>query len=150
MIISLNSILITLIIALFGSGISVIGVPAVNKLELVVPFTILMVTCLISAICAIMAAKPNIIRPPDGRSPKISILFFGNFFKKTLDEYLKDMNRLLKSKKDIYEHLSIDLYNQGIVLHRKYSYLRIAYTLFMVGISLSVVSYLAIWLFNMI
>lgn len=150
MIISLNSILITLIIALFGSGLSVLGIPAIDNLELVVPFTILLITCLISAIFAIMAAKPNIIKPPDGRSPKISILFFGNFFNKTLDEYLKDMSSLLKSKSDIYEHLSIDLYHQGIVLHRKYSYLRVAYTLFMVGITLSVISYLAIWLFNLV
>ena len=150
MIISLNSILITLIIALFGSGLSILGIPAVENLELVVPFTILMITNLLSAIFAIMAAKPNIIKPPDGRSPKISILFFGNFFNKTLDEYLKDMNRLLKSKKNIYEHLSIDLYHQGIVLHRKYSYLRIAYTLFMVGISLSVVSYLVLWIYSLL
>ena len=149
MIISLNSILITLIIALFGSGLAVIGIPEVNNLELVVPFTILLITCLISAIFAIMAAKPNIIKPPDGRSPKISILFFGNFFKKTLDEYLKDMNSLLKSKKNIYEHLSIDLYHQGIVLHRKYYYLNIAYRLFMIGITFSVISYLIVWLWGL-
>jgi hypothetical protein len=149
MIISLNSILITLIIALFGSGIEVIGIPAVDKLELVVPFTILMITCLVSAIFAIMAAKPNIIKAPEGRSPRMSILFFGNFFNKTLDEHLRDMDGLLKSKRDIYEHLAIDLYHQGVVLHRKYSYLRIAYTLFMYGISMSVVAYLALWLFNL-
>ena len=149
MIISLNSILISLIIALFGSGISVNGIPFLDKLEMVIPFTILMITCLISAIFAILSAKPNIIKPTVGRSPKISILFFGNFFNKSLDEYLVDMNRLLKSKTDIYEHLSIDLYNQGIVLHRKYFYLNIAYTLFMFGISFSVISYLVVWMLGL-
>ena len=147
MIISLNAILISLIIAVFGSGISIQGIPFMSKYILVVPFTILMITCLASAILAIISAKPHIIKTPEGiNNPKLSLLFFGNFYKKTLDEYLKDMTILLGSRDSIYEHLMIDIYNQGKILQRKYKLLGVSYSIFMVGISLCVIAYLIIWI----
>ena len=147
MIISLNAILISLIIAVFGSGISIQGIPFMSKYILVVPFTILMITCLVSAILAIITAKPQIIKSPEGiNNPKLSLLFFGNFYKKTLNEYMEDMTSLLNSRNSIYEHLMIDIYNQGIVLHRKYKMLGISYSIFMVGISLCVLAYFIIWI----
>jgi len=147
MIISLNAILISLIIAVFGSGISIQGIPFMSKYILVVPFTILMISCLASAILAILAAKPHIIKTPEGiNNPKLSLLFFGNFYKKTLDEYLRDMTSLLSSRETIYEHLMIDIYNQGKILNRKYKLLGISYSIFMVGISLCVLAYFIIWI----
>lgn len=147
MIISLNAILISLIIAVFGSGISVQGIPFMEKYILVIPFTILMITCLISAILAIITAKPHIIKTPEGiNNPKLSLLFFGNFYKKTLNEYLEDMKGLLNSRDSTYEHLIIDIYNQGIVLNRKYKLLGISYSIFMIGITLCVLAYFAIWI----
>ena len=147
MIISLNAILISLIIAVFGSGISIQGVPFMDKYILVIPFTILMISCLASAILAIIAAKPHIIKTPDGiTNPKLSLLFFGNFYKKTLDEYLEDMTSLLSSRDTIYEHLTIDIYNQGKILNRKYKLLGNSYSIFMFGISLCVIAYLTIWI----
>ena len=147
MIISLNAILISLIIAVFGSGISIQGIPFMEKYILVVPFTILMITCLASAILAILSAKPHIIKTPEGiNNPKLSLLFFGNFYMKTLNEYLEDMTSLLSSRDTIYEHLSIDIYNQGKILNRKYKLLGISYSIFMIGISLCVIAYFTIWI----
>ena len=79
-------------------------------------------------------------------NPKLSLLFFGNFYKKTLDDYLKDMTSLLSSRDAIYEHLTIDIYNQGKILSRKYKLLGNSYSIFMFGISLCVIAYLTIWI----
>ena len=147
MIISLNAVLISLIIAVFGSGLTIQGQPFMEKIILVIPFTILMFTCLVSGIFAIMTAKPNIIKSPEGiNNPKLSLLFFGNFFKKDLDRYLEDMSELLNSRKAIYEHLTIDIFNQGKVLHRKYKLLTISYWNLMAGIIATVLAYLILWI----
>jgi len=147
MIISLNAVLISLIIAVFGSGITIQGQPFMEKIILVIPFTILMFYCLISGVFAILTAKPHIIRSPEGiNNPKLSLLFFGNFYNKKLDQYLDDMSELLNSRKTIYEHLTIDIYNQGKVLQRKYKLLNISYWNLMAGIISTVLAYLILWI----
>ena len=149
MIISLNVVMISLIIAVFGSGITIQGQPFMEKMILVIPFTLLMFTCLISGIFAILSAKPHIIKSPEGiNNPKLSLLFFGNFFNKKMDQYLEDMSELLSSRKAIYEHLTIDIYNQGKVLHRKYRLLNISYWNLMTGIIATVLAYLILWIAN--
>lgn len=132
MITGINVILLSLIIALFGSGYTLGGVPAIQKTEMVVPFSILMGMCLASAIFAVLAAKPKLIRPK-GEAGR-SILFFHNFYSETLAEYLNEMRALLRNRERIYDQMIIDMYNNGLVLERKYRLLNISYTLFLIGI----------------
>lgn len=53
------------------------------------------------------------------------------------------MENLLDSGNEVYEHMTIDLYNQGLVLKRKYNLLVYAYQVFMFGFILSVLIFLA-------
>ena len=134
MIIGINTILISLIIAMFGSNLK--GPSFIEKSELFIPFSALMFFCLLSAIFALLAAKPKIIRPRKDRA--YSRLFFQNISEKSLAEYIAEMHQILASKEDTYDQMIIDMYNNGLVLRRKYNLLGISYLLFLVGIIVTV------------
>ena len=51
------------------------------------------------------------------------------------------MNELIKDKDYVYESLMLDLHLLGKVLHRKYYLLRLTYTVFMLGIIISVITF---------
>jgi uncharacterized integral membrane protein len=47
----------------------------------------------------------------------------------------------MESREFLYDSLIKDLYHLGLVLNKKYKWLRITYTVFMAGIILSVISF---------
>jgi hypothetical protein len=49
---------------------------------------------------------------------------------------------MLDTKGEVYEHMTIDLHNQGLILTRKYKLLGYAYQSFIVGFVLSVLVFL--------
>jgi len=51
------------------------------------------------------------------------------------------MSELMADRDYLYKTLMKDLYFLGIVLEKKYRLLRIAYTIFMVGIIISVIAF---------
>ena len=137
-IIGINAILISVIIALFGSDYT-FGTESVMENDAILyPFSILLVFSLVSCSLAIFAAKPVIIRDLKGQKKTRSVLFFDLSSQITLEEYMADMRQLLSSKKDTYDQMMIEMYSNGQVLKRKYSFLRVAYLLFMIGFILSV------------
>lgn len=130
--------LIFLIIALFSSGFSQSGSPILDKLEFVLPLGILLAFSCVSAICAVLALKPKIIRTKqEGRSA----IFFGNYYRKTISEYKTEMKEIMKSPESIYDHMLTDMYHNGLVLQRKYALLGYAYTIFLLALICSVTSY---------
>ena len=140
MIIGICVVLISLVIALLGSGFAIQGIPIMSLPDLVIPMCVLLIFALSSAICAILAAKPQII---EGKPEAMhSLLFFQNIYKKTQDQYLSEMHRMLSDKKATYDQIIVDMYHNGIVLHRKYKMLSIAYLLFMSGLIISVLIFL--------
>ena len=145
MIISINSIIISVIISITGFGF-VNDSFEYNKADIALPVTLIVLTCLMSVVYAIQAARPHIIRNKKGQmditSKNTSMLFFGTISKKTMDEYMDEMDALLKSKDSIYKNMTIDIYNQGKVLKRKYHLLSIAYLIFMYGFVFSVLTFL--------
>jgi pycsar effector protein len=138
-IIGINVMLITLIIGVFGSNFELGGSLVMTRMELLIPFSILLISCLISAIFSIMAAKPHIIKSKEEKGT--SKLFFQNFYKKSLDEYKADMYKVLGSRQLTYDQMIIDMYNNGLVLQGKYNLLSKSYNVFMFGQIAMVVSY---------
>jgi len=57
------------------------------------------------------------------------------------DQYYKTLRDLIRKEENIYEALTTDLYYLGKVLNRKYTLLRITYTIFTVGILASVIAF---------
>ena len=147
MIISIDTLIIGLIMTLLGSGITVNGSEFLSRDLLVIPFGILLIMCLISAIFSVSATKPKIIRTVSDE-PRIrqSRLFFGYINDQTQQEYLQEMSEILNSGEQIHENLIIDIHNQGKILTKKYTRLHWAYTFFMWGLIGSVLSFFIIWM----
>ena len=72
---------------------------------------------------------------------KVNLLFFGNFHKMPLEDFQDGMQEIMKDRDYLYKSLMKDLYFLGLVLEKKYKLLRIAYSIFMVGIIVSVIAF---------
>lgn len=148
MLISVNTLVISAIIAISGYG--AIASQFENLgLRFLLPLGILLTCCLVSTILAVKAAKPRLIlRDSKPYQPeKGSVLFFGDSSAMSLDAYLNEVRQVLGSKESVNQHLTVALYRQGLVLDRKYRLLGQAYSLFMVGIALGTVVFLAFMFF---
>jgi predicted metal-dependent HD superfamily phosphohydrolase len=113
--------------------------------HLIIPTFIMVIFSVISIIFAILSTKPKVtsgkFTRQDIEDKKVNLLFFGNFFKMPYEEYQWAVNELLKDREYLYNSMIKDLYYLGIVLERKYRLLRITYTIFMVGIIVSVIAF---------
>lgn len=113
--------------------------------HLIVPTFIMLFFSVLSIVFAIFATKPKVTGGSFTRKQieekKVNLLFFGNFYKMPMEEYLWAMKEMMKDKEYLYDSMVKDLYFLGIVLNRKYKLLRITYTVFMVGIIISVVAF---------
>jgi len=139
MIITINTIIITLVVTILGSSITVNEIQFLDP-KLTTPFSVLLLFSLASAVFAVLAARPKIIKK-EKRRDKMSMLFFGNFYRQPLEDYLEDVDRMLASNHDIYKNLTIDMYNNGQVLNKKYYQLAISYTILLIGLICTVLSY---------
>jgi hypothetical protein len=112
---------------------------------LILPTAIFLFFSIASMTMSILATRPNItsgeFSREDVRQKKVNLLFFGNFHKMQLPDYEWAIQELIKDKKFVYSSLTKDLYYLGLVLNRKYKLLRWTYTVFLIGILLSVVAF---------
>jgi HD superfamily phosphodiesterase len=120
--------------------------------QYIIPTTILLVVCLVSVIFAILSTRPSInhgtFTEEDIRNKKTNLLFFGNFHKMKLTEYQWAMNEMLRDKEYLYNSMIKDIYFLGVVLAKKYRYLRIAYTIFMWGLITAVLAFAIVAIFG--
>lgn len=151
MIITINTLIITVLIGLSGYG-ATLESNLFSSVNILLPVILIILTCLLSMIFSIQAARPRIVKATKNQlmssKQKSSLLFFGTISDKTLDTYMTEMDDLINSKESIYHTMEIDIYNQGKVLDRKYKLLSIAYLIFMYGFIVSVFIFLAIFLFS--
>lgn len=59
----------------------------------------------------------------------------------SLEDYDWGMNELMNSREYLYGSMIKDIYFLGVVLARKYKYLRISYNIFMYGLIIAVLAY---------
>lgn len=129
--------------------ISVLLTVLLGKLEeqpnLLIPNFILLAVNVSTIIFAVLATRPNIpsgmFNAIDVETKKVNLLFFGNFYKMTLEEYSKGMLTMMDDRDFLYGSLIQDVYNQGLVLAKKYRLLRISYSIFMYGLIASVIAF---------
>ncbi|WP_343487331.1 Pycsar system effector family protein [Allomuricauda sp. d1] len=110
---------------------------------LIYPTAIFVIFCIISMVMSIMATRPNVtsgeFTKEDVKKKRVNLLFFGNFHKMKVENYEWAMMELIKDHDYIYSSLTKDLHALGVVLERKYKLLRWTYTVFMIGMILSVI-----------
>ncbi|MFD0798888.1 Pycsar system effector family protein [Maribacter chungangensis] len=112
---------------------------------LIYPTFIFILFSVVSMVLAVLATRPNVtsgsFTKDDVAKKKVNLLFFGNFHKMKLPDFEWALNELIKDKDYIYSSLTKDLYFLGLVLDRKYKLLRWTYTIFMIGMVVSVLAF---------
>jgi len=112
---------------------------------LIIPTAIFVVFSLASMALSVLATRPNVtsgeFTKEDVKQKKVNLLFFGNFHKMKLEEFEWAMGEMMQDKDYLYSSMKKDLYFLGLVLHKKYKILRITYTIFLIGIIVSVIAF---------
>jgi predicted metal-dependent HD superfamily phosphohydrolase len=138
---SVNAIIISLVLS---NLMTKLDSPSNNYL--VYPTLLFVLFSVVSMVLAVLATRPNVTHgeftKEDVRQRKVNLLFFGNFHKMKLEDYQWAINELVQDKDYIYSSLTKDLYYLGLVLNRKYKILRWTYTIFILGMVLSVIAFI--------
>ena len=141
--ISINGIIISIIIASISPKID-------SNPWLVIPTSILLLSCMISMIYSVLSARPRVSKEKvtleDVRANRANILFFGNFHTMARADYVEGLEELMQDSERLYDNMARDLHGLGVVLAEKYRLLRIAYTIFMFGLILSVLSFIFVFI----
>ena len=118
---------------------------APSNSHLIVPTFVMIMSSVACIILAIMSTRPKVSSGTFTRKEieekKVNLLFFGNFYKMPMEEYLWAMKEMMADRQYLYDTMIKDLYYLGIVLNRKYKLLRLTYTVFTIGIIVSVVAF---------
>jgi len=137
--ISVNSIILSFLI---GSLMQKLD----NNPQLIIPTYVMLIVNLGSIISAILSTRPNItsgkFNREDIENNKTNLLFFGNFHQMQRADYQWGMHRLMDDGKYLYSSLIDDIFFLGVVLGRKYKYLRISYNIFMYGLVTAVIVFM--------
>lgn len=144
--ISVNAIIISVILSVL-----------IRRLQetpyLTIPTIIFLLVAVSTIVISIIATRPKIsggtFTSQDITDKKTNLLFFGNFYKASFEEYNAAMREMMKDTDYLYGSLIKDIYTLGTVLARKYKLVRLAYNVFMIGIIVSVLAFaLAYYIFQ--
>ena len=140
--ISINGIIISIILASISPKIDA-------NPWLLIPTSVLLLSCSVSIILAVLAARPRlnsrIIDLDMVRQSSANILFFGNFVSMPEEDFITGMKELLQDHDRLYENMMRDIYGLGSVLEKKFRFLRTSYTVFMFGLVAGVLLFIGVY-----
>ncbi len=142
--ISINSIVLTVLLS--------IGIGKISDYPVITfPVIVFIITCLTTIVFAILSTRPKFssgkFTKDDIHNKKVNLLFFGNFYNMEAEEYEWAVKEMMADQNYLYSSMIRDQYSLGKVISKKYKLLRIAYTVFMVGLILSSVLFAVFLLF---
>jgi predicted metal-dependent HD superfamily phosphohydrolase len=132
--ISINSIVLTVLLS--------IGIGKISDYPVITfPAIVFIITCLSTIIFAILSTRPKFssgkFTEEDIHNKKVNLLFFGNFYNMEMEDYEWAVKEMMADQDYLYSSMIRDQYSLGKVISKKYKLLRIAYTIFMIGLILS-------------
>ncbi len=137
---SVNAIIVSLVLS---NLVSKLDNPSNDYL--IWPTVIFVLFTVLSIVLSIMATRPNVtsgkFSKQDVADKKVNLLFFGNFHKMSLKDFEWAMGEMMQDRDYLYSSMKKDLYFLGLVLNKKYKILRLTYSVFMVGIIVSVLAF---------
>lgn len=137
---SVNAIIVSLVLSNLVSKLD----NASNQ-YLIIPTVVFVLFTVVSIVLSILATRPNVtsgkFTKEDVTNKKVNLLFFGNFHKMSLKDFEWAIGEMMQDKDYLYSSMKKDLYFLGLVLDKKYKILRLTYTVFMVGIIVSVLAF---------
>lgn len=141
MIISINTLVLSILITAGSAGFSISPSNFEENLEFILPVLLLMVTSLMAITFAVFSAIPKVsgqdFTDEDVKKHNVSLLYFGNFLSLPKEQFVGYLRDLKEDQEVLYDDLSRDLYNLGLVLKKKYRLLTYAYRTFVGGLVLS-------------
>jgi len=142
--ISINSIVLTVLLS--------IGIGKISDYPVITfPAIVFIITCLSTIIFAILSTRPKFssgkFTEEDIHNKKVNLLFFGNFYNMEMEDYEWAVKEMMADQDYLYSSMIRDQYSLGKVISQKYKLLRIAYTIFMIGLILSSVLFAVFVLF---
>lgn len=151
MMISINTIVLSILLAVSGAGLSYVENFFYDSPGFALPVIILLLSSLTALVFAVFSAKPSVTSSKlkqefDPNSSETNMLYFGNFLQLEKEDFVHYMDNLKIDQEQLYNDLSRDLYNLGLVLQKKYQLLTISYNVFVGGLVLSVLVFLAIYI----
>lgn len=136
---SVNAIVLSVVVANLATKLD-------SNPHLVIPTIILVGVCLTSLFYAIQATRPKVTEGKssmeDIKARRSNLLFFGNFYNMPIDDFHYGMMEMIRDEDFLYSSMTRDLYYLGVVLAKKYTFLRICYNIFLFGIILAVLAFL--------
>lgn len=135
---SINAIIISITVSTLVPGFG-------DNPKLVIPTIILLGVCLVAVVFATLSTRPKVTEgkftTDDIKQKRSNLLFFGNFYNMDLEDFHWGMMEMIKDSDFLYSSMTRDLYYLGIVLAKKYKYLRICYSIFMYGLIIAVLAF---------
>lgn len=136
--ISVNSIILSIIISALYEKLQ-------TDRYMQLPVGLIVLVCVASIVFGILATRPTVssgtFTRDDIAAKRTNLLFFGNFHNMSLEDYNWGMTEMLGDKYYMNSSMIKDNYFLGVVLAKKYRYLRIAYNIFMYGLIISIIAF---------
>ena len=135
---SINALIITISLPLLASEIS-------DNPDLILPTSILLITCIASIIYATLATRPiktkGLTSVRNIESGPTNLFFYGNFYRMNFKNYKAGIKMIIEDDDKLDDSIMSDLFYLGKALGNKFIQLRVCYTIFMVGITLTVLAF---------
>lgn len=127
-----------------------LAAPQAMKAGSQLPLLVLIGFSLVTILLAAYAVMPKLPfsghnpAVPDVGSPQFNLLFFGDFTGLTYAQFEAEMEKVMNDPSSVYRAQVREIYTLGVFLaQKKYRYLRLAYTTFIVGLFASFITLLA-------
>ena len=108
--------------------------------HLIYPTIMMLITNLISIAYAVFATRPELAH---GDRSVENLLFYGNFNEMDEAEYTNQLTALMYKGDELYRTIAKDTFYLGKTIDKKFKLLRKSFHVFLIGIVLSVVGFIA-------
>lgn len=131
--ISINALILSLIL---GTVMNQLGTDP----HLIYPVMMMLFTNLASIAYAVFATRPELFH---GNAEVKNLMFYGNFYDMKESEYVKNITDLMNEGDELYKTIAKDTYYLGKTIDRKFKLIRKSFNIFLIGIVLSVLAFIA-------
>jgi hypothetical protein len=130
--ISINALILSIVL---GTVLDQLGTDP----HLIYPAILILMTNLISIGYAVIATRPE---KKHGSRSTNNLMFYGNFHDMKEEEYVNQISDLMNQGDELYKTIAKDTYYLGKTINKKFKLLRSSFTIFLVGIIISVIAFL--------
>lgn len=131
--ISINALILSLILGTVMGQLS-------SDPHLIYPIVMILITNLTSIAYAIFATRPELVH---GKKEANNLMFYGNFHDMEEEEYVNNITGLMHEGDELYKTIAKDTFHLGKTIDRKFKLLRKSFNIFLIGIILSVIAFVA-------